>query len=162
MRQAIADACDTCGISFNGDYVITLASTLDIGKNLTIDGSSHTVVIDGNQAYQVMNVSAPLTINSLTIQNGDVSGDGGGLWTDQPLTLTNVSFLTNTASGAGGALIVNNSAVLSNVTFISNTAQAWVAGGAYISDTATINGGWFERNTRTIWAVGWIQMATLR
>ena len=152
LRAAIAAASSGDTITFNpsltGQTIVLTTTEIAINtSNLTIDGSGAPgVKVDGNSAHRVFNVSAPLTIQSLIIQNGNVAGDGAGLWTGQPLTLTSVSFLTNTATGNGGGLLTNGAAILSNVSFISNTAQTLYGGGAYFNNPATVNGGTFQRN----------------
>src|SRR5579859_6011036 len=94
LRQAITNALADSGdaITFTVSGTITLASTLPtITTPLTIDGSGQTVTISGNNAVEVFTIgsSGNLTLNSLTIANGDGNVRGGGLSNGGILTIRN-------------------------------------------------------------------------
>src|SRR5262249_3145604 len=76
-----AGAGDT--IIFDQDCTIVLTTgTLTLTQNVTIDGTGHTVVVDGNNAVTVFTVNDGLvaTLNALTIQRGNApNGLGGGI-----------------------------------------------------------------------------------
>ena len=107
LRQAIADAADGDTILFDGDYDITLASTLDIDKDVTIDGGDYTITISGNDAVRVFHVytDTQVTLERLTISHGrttvpEDSGSpvGGGvkIETGAVVTLADSAILSNT------------------------------------------------------------------
>ncbi|HEY4721158.1 MAG TPA: choice-of-anchor Q domain-containing protein, partial [Anaerolineae bacterium] len=152
LREALVNAAAGDTITFasslaNQTIVLTTTEIVVTQTNITIDGSNAPgVMVDGNNAMRVFSVTAPISIISLTIQNGNVTGDGGGLYTTSALTLTNVNFLTNTASIQGGGLYAGATVWLTGTQFVSNTASS-DGGGAFVFYTATLNGGLFQSNT---------------
>jgi CSLREA domain-containing protein len=97
LRAAINLANSNIGadtITFSVSGIITLASPLPaITEEVAIDGSAQSITVSGASTYQVLhaNTSIPLTLNALTIANGNCSGcDGGGIYAGGALTLTNV------------------------------------------------------------------------
>jgi len=114
LRQAIINAEDGDTITFEGDYVITLASTLEINKDLTIDGGEHTITISGNDTVRVFHIDTGknVTLDHLIITHGmndegeividgeEAEFDGGGgikIETNSVVTLTNSSVISNTS-----------------------------------------------------------------
>jgi predicted outer membrane repeat protein len=133
---AAAGAGDT--IVYDQDCTTTLTSAITIDKNLTIDGSGHAVILDGNHATQVITVNRSLTVtlDTLTIRNGSASR-GGAINNAGTLTVTNSTFSDNSTSDYGGA-IYNDSRfsattlAITNSTFSSNSAT--YHGGAIYND----------------------------
>ena len=78
LRQAIADATDGDIITFDNNYSIYLSSTLEITKQLTIDGGTYTVTVsgdslnDGSRNVQVFYIGATgvVTLSHLTVVSG--------------------------------------------------------------------------------------------
>jgi predicted outer membrane repeat protein len=161
LRDKIADeACDT--INFDGDYTITLASQLTIGRNVTIDGVGHNVAISGNNAVRVfwVNVGVTFNLQNLTVANGFAGPDGpdgGGMWVsgaNGQVTTVNIAHVTfsdnvNTyvgGMGGGGLSSYNGNLTLTDVTFRDN--QAMTGGG--MSNTygiVTLSGVTFSGNS---------------
>jgi predicted outer membrane repeat protein len=171
LRDAIAKANPGDEIQFGVTGTITLdaaASSLIVNKNLTITGptGSAGITISGANTVQVFIIdnSATVTLNYLTISNGLYAGMGGGIvvqtgatlnlnnatvsdnqagqWgggiyadTGTTLNLTNVTVANNQASGGGGIYAPGNT-VLNNVTVHSNRAIGNVSGGGGIKITA--------------------------
>ncbi len=164
---------DTIGFDLTGcPCVITLNSELPtIAQALALIGpGADQLAVDGNGGGRVFNAAAPFWLADLTVQNGSVTGTGGGIRSDSPLTLTNVNVLSNTATGEGGgvyaeadmatvgglfrgnvssgdrggAVLANSQLIVSDTAFISNTADGY--GGAIYGDTVIIYAGWLERN----------------
>ena len=83
LRQALVDICANGTITFADDYTITLSSTLNVGKNVTIDGGNHAVVLDGGHGcglgVQILYATASVTLTNLTLQNG-ANVFGGGVY----------------------------------------------------------------------------------
>ncbi len=136
LRQAIADACANGVITFAGDYTIPLANQLTIERNLTIDGAGHAVVVSGENAARVFQVSPGITfnLNQLTVTQGNAE-DGGGVYNAGVLNVTNSVFISNTASANGGGMYnCSASATLTNVTFSGNSASS---GGGIYNDSSS-------------------------
>lgn len=123
LRQAIADVCAGGAITFDDDYTITLASTLTIARDLTIDGVGHDITVSGNNAVRVFLVTAGVTSNlsNLTVAHGH-AGNGGGIYNMGTLNAANVTFSGNSAGDGAGALENYGAASLTNVTFSGNSA----------------------------------------
>ena len=129
---------DTITFAYNDTYMLTLGSgdntaltgDLDITEDVMImgNGEAHTI-IDGNQLDRVLDIRnrATVTIEALTIQNGSVNGNGGGIRNGGSLTLREVTLTGNTATGGssdgGGVfsrlsdqmLTIENSTVSGNI-----------------------------------------------
>ena len=140
-------------ITFSVSGTITLGSTLPnitaAGNALTLDGTGKTVTISGNNIVQVATVAvgASLTLNHLTIANGNFS-DGGGITNYGTLTVTNSTFSSNSAINSGGG-ISNNAGTLTitNSTFSGNSAGT-SGGGIFNSNGAlTITNSTFSGNS---------------
>ena len=75
---------------------------------MTIDGTGHTVVVDGNRAVTVFTVNAGVTatLNALTIQHGNTppATPAAASSTNGTLTVTNSTFSGNAANGGGGII----------------------------------------------------------
>ena len=128
---------------------ITLTSLLPaISGTLSIDGSGQPITVSGANAYTVLRVNsgAHVSLNALTMANGNSSfSDGGGLRNSGVLTVTNSTFYNKTSPDGGG---LRNSGTLSliNSTFYSNTA-ADVGGGLLNYGTLSLINSTFYSNT---------------
>lgn len=140
LREAIANAntdSDTSGgdclagtgvdnINFVNNGTIVLDSTLTISDadSLSIDGLNKNVTLSGNYSIRViqLNTGATLSLKNLTLANGFVSTNGGGIsaLAGSNLTISNSTFTGNIASGNGGA--IDNAGILTvvNSTFTDN------------------------------------------
>jgi len=179
LRYAIANICASGTITFAGDYTITLASTLTIDKNLTVDGSGHTVTISGNRGVVgedeasntgvsvfsvgdgdgdgVGDASIVFNLKHLTVTKGysrSYEGGGGGLWVvDSTANVSEVTFLDNWAAVGGGLSNIRGTVNLTNTTFISNTAFS--GGGMYNqSSNTTLTHVTFISNTASLYGGG--------
>lgn len=83
--------------------------------------------------------SASLTLSGLTVTNGNVSGDGGGIYnTSGSLTLTDVAITSHISTGKGGGIYnQGGTATLADVTISGNSASS--DGGAIYIDVGTMN-----------------------
>ena len=142
LRQALADVCAGGTITFDGDYTIPLASTLTIARNMTIDGTGHSVTVsgdsDGDDTGEVqvfaVNSGVTATLQNLTVTRG-MADDGGGLYNNGALTLRNTTFFSNTASISGGGIAHwSGTLTIINSTFYDNRA----ASGGAISANAPV------------------------
>ncbi len=159
LRQNLADVIPNGPIIFDNDYHILLESTLAVTKDLTIDGSGHAIILDGQDTVRVMYTEwAPVsaTVKNLTIQNGNAttflgvaSNAGGGILNLGSLQVENVNFIHNNAVDAGGALYSYDSDLtVVKSTFSNNSATD--GGGIYLaSGTATVTSSTFAGNSAT-------------
>lgn len=136
LREAITFAnasaeADIITFSFSG--TITLSSPLpDIvlsGGALTIDGSEHQVVLDGNERWRHLFVGggASLTVRGLTFEDGSGVAFGLGGSIDAALNSTLVversTFRNNSTPSYGGAILsLGSTLIVSDSTFVDNRA----------------------------------------
>ena len=126
-------AADTITFSVSG--VITLDSTLgqlEIGSNITLDGTGQNVTLSGNGAVRVLLVHTGTTLHlkQLTVANGHVAdfpgAIGGGVFNAGTLTVSDTTFSDNGVVsgfiGIGGAIYSIGALSVSNSTFIQNSA----------------------------------------
>ena len=99
------------GITIEGGHTGVLCTVRDVDPaNTVFDGEQNGVVL----ALSAPNVAADFAVDGLTIQNGNVAGDGGGLFikTDWGnVTVTNNSIKNNSASNNGGGILIYEPAV---------------------------------------------------
>ena len=156
LRQAILDAApgDTITIAVTGTITLT-SGELVINKDLSLVGSSSANnIISGNLAVatleRVINNSAKLTLNNLTVRSGTALS-GGGILNSGDLTITNSVITDNRAHGEGGGIFnsgtlhINNTTLSSNLTELFNATDASGAG-IYNTGTATISNSTFFNN----------------
>ena len=132
-----AGAIDYNTIVFNliGQSQITLSSPLPtIVRPLSIDGSGHTITIDGANLYQIFVNVSNLSLANLTLSDGSNPGGNGGAIDNTDggyLRVANCTFADNTVTpgGLGGAISNDNAsnsgpsaAEVTNSTFSGNTA----------------------------------------
>jgi hypothetical protein len=137
LRQAITDLCPGGTITVADDTTITLASMLVLSKDMTIDGSDHTVTVDGNNSLRVfqVNFGVEATLISLNITNGNAAG--GGIYNNGTLTVSNSMVSGNNASSYGGGIGNYGTLTVSNST-ISNNRAGKDGGGIDNNGTLTI------------------------
>lgn len=139
LRQAIADICPGGTITFDtslSGQTIALASTLSIGKDITIDGSSlsSNIKLDGASSLPILvgignenlitikNIdfsNAQYGINhsfgALQVINSSFSGNDTGIQSETQLTITNTSFSENATGIVNfGVLQVEDSSFSNN------------------------------------------------
>jgi CSLREA domain-containing protein len=179
LREAIQLANNTAGadwikLAVNGTITLT-AALPDITDATTIDGSGRTLRVDGAGAFRVFSSTAPITVTTITVQNGmAATGHGGGAYFGVAAVLTNVNFSHNTVTdtqngggaffagpatvtggvfagnssgNAGGGAYFQSTAVVSGTTFVTNTAPQADGGGAYFGQTAWVTNASFDGNT---------------
>ncbi len=127
LREAIVSSYDGDVIRFDSSLsgkTITLASTLVIDKDLTIDASllASKIVISGDNSVTVFLIISPatVTLDSLVITKGYSPADAGGIFNDGTLSLLHSDVIGNSGpSGAGirngGTVNLVNSNISTNV-----------------------------------------------
>jgi uncharacterized repeat protein (TIGR01451 family)/CSLREA domain-containing protein len=170
LREAIIaantdTAVDTCAAGGANDYislktntyVLTVTGTaedasatgdLDITDMLTIEGAGpgQTIIdasgVISDRVFDVQLGAGTVVISGVTIINGNVTGNGGGIRSRAAdLTLINVEIISNAASISGGGVYVYaGSAALNGAQILSNTAGS-MGGGAYFQQSSTTLSG---------------------
>lgn len=154
-------------VSFNcgGSHTITLTSEKTINTDTTLDGSGQ-ITLSGGSSTRLFSVqnSATLTLQNITLQDGNSSGNGGAIYVERLSTLSlSGSTINNSTAANGGAIALNGwgssdvggTLIVTNSSFSSNrsTAAAISGGGngggaLYITggSTATVSGSSFSSN----------------
>ncbi len=153
LRLAIADAIDGDVINFDDNYSIYLSSTLNITKQLTIDGGVYTITVSGDslndgsrnvRAFFITS-TAVVTLSHLNIVSGttstvnDLFFPGGGIYVNPGSQLTvQSSTLTSNVSGyvGGGGIYNGGMLTLANSIFADNLS---IGGGGGIYNESTLN-----------------------
>src|SRR5436190_22394384 len=91
IYPATITSCDEAGlrtalaaggtINFACDGTIPLASTLVVTQNVTLDGTGHSVILDGQGAVRVLFVNSGVQfgMTNVTVANGATNAPGAGL-----------------------------------------------------------------------------------
>jgi LPXTG-site transpeptidase (sortase) family protein len=170
LREAIlaannAPANNNCGSASSGNdtitfnvsgTTITLTSTLPnivSGQGtLTIDGGGN-ITISGNNSVRVMyvNSGANLTLQNLTIANGNGGDFGGGIRNDGTLAIISSTIANNRAGdfiagvGGGGGIFNSGTLTVTNSTLSDNLG--YLGGGIYNGGTLTVTNSTFSGNS---------------
>lgn len=136
LRAAIEESnsgagADTILFSLPSSSTITPTLALpDITNTLGIAGPGATdLTVSGNTAHRVLKVdpNTSVSVSSLTLAHGAVSGVGGGIENDGTLTLSNVSVDQNLATGPtiawGGGIYNSGSLTVALSKITNNTAS---------------------------------------
>ncbi|MEM7116269.1 MAG: choice-of-anchor D domain-containing protein [Chloroflexota bacterium] len=165
VSKANADTANAYTISLPADtYTFSLSGTenanatgdLDITDDLTINGAgADTTIVDANDLSRVFEIrnSSTVLLNDITIQDGNFTGEGGGMLihSGTTLTLNDSTVTSNQASDHGGGARNLGTLNINRTTFSNNSATNW--GGAFRNDgggsVANINNSTFSGNTAT-------------
>jgi hypothetical protein len=142
--------------------ITVLGGTITISTDTTIDGTGQTITISGGGEVQLfmVNTGITLSLKGLTVADGYVSGNGGGVMNLGTLKVSNSTFKGNAASatdnnsgGDGGGICNDGYLTVTNSTFEGNTASAGVflpgvgdGGGIFNDNDATISNSTFHGN----------------
>jgi len=153
IREALeaAEAGDTIFIP-SGTYTLTINAELSIDKELTLTGAGpySTIIQAATQpvvalarVIRILAIGDNVSISGVVIRNGNIKGDGGGIWNNANLTLANTVVTGNTAlsrvglAGTGGGIYNSGGSVtLIGSTVTENFAQE--DGGAIYNRGGTI------------------------
>jgi len=136
LRQAIIDANGNIGIDTilfnavtNGTSIVLTSGQLDITGSLFIIGNGvDSTMIDGNNAYRILNISTngvDITVDSLNIQNGTTKAvyyNGSGAAAFKYCLFFNNNTSGNSAGGAIEFRSPNAALSVSNCIFEGNSA----------------------------------------
>jgi CSLREA domain-containing protein len=160
LREAIANAESGDTISFdaalNGGTITLGGTQLTLDQDLTISGpGAAQLTVSGDKASRVfyINSGVTATIANLTIQDGAVTGSGGGIYNEGTLTLdaADVHSNTVTVNGSGvynsGILTIQDSTISGNTTGDGlipsddgDGGGVYVNGGTTTIENSTISG----------------------
>jgi hypothetical protein len=122
---------------------ITVTKSLTIRANTSYSGTAANTIIDGsNNQIITVNGGVTLTIDNLTLENGEVTGAGGAIINGGTLTVTSSTFTGCRArfaggwGGTGGAIY--NAGTITGITTTSFTGCTAIYGGAIYNDGGTI------------------------
>ncbi len=149
LRGAISRLSSGGTITFDPSLsggTITLGSALGIYKSMTISGTVP-ITLDGVNKSRVFYVGAgTVTLDSLTIANGNAGTDaGGGLFNKSTMTVNKCTVISNTAWDGGG-LYSNGTLTVNNSTIAYNSANSG-GGGIMVSGSATIKNSTIANNS---------------
>jgi predicted outer membrane repeat protein len=160
LRQAILDICSGGTINFASSLsgqTITLASTLVIDKDLTIDGSSlaSQVSISGNNSVRVFHINSgnSVTLNSLKVVNGNTATPdvgGSGVLNFGTLNIMNATLSGNTMNGyggSGGGIFNVGMLDIENSIFSGNSAHQGGGLNNNVGGTVNITNSTFSENS---------------
>ncbi len=133
-----------------------------ITKTLTVAGGYTTTnwtasfpitqptTLDALTQGRVISATAAMTVSNLTVQRGNINGDGGGAWFGGAATLSNTQFISNIAGADGGGAWFGSTSTLNGGVFHQNLAGgSQEGGGAYFVASTTLSGTQFISNTFT-------------
>lgn len=159
LRAAIELAEENDVITF--DLTVLLSTSITIDKNITITGTTENAIIDASNNDRIFNIesNATVTLNNITLKNGNVSSDngfGGAIINNGTLHINNCTIENCTAFNGGaiytsGYYTINQSQFNNNESTnyggaiyhkgFSNTTQTQILNTQFIANTATNDGG---------------------
>lgn len=133
--NALAGADDiTLPSSVSGQTITLTQGELLVTDDVTIGpaGAGELSILSGGGTQRVFNVgpSGRLTLNDLTVQDGHVGTDGGGLYVEGVAILNGVALLNNQAAGDGGGVFVADGGELQATNLYASGNAALGEGGA--------------------------------
>ena len=137
-------------VTFSCSGYITLANTLTISMNTTINGSGQSVTISGSRVLRVFNVKSGVTLSliGLTIRQGnDTSSLGGGavLANGGNVSINNCLITDSSAMFGGGVMVYDGTLTVANSTFSGNSGSIGGAITGYDA-TMTVSNSTFSMN----------------
>jgi CSLREA domain-containing protein len=168
LRQIITDACPASTVTFQaGVSTVTLTSAeLAINKNLTIDGGTSLVTVTrstagGTPNFRIFNVQSGNTVsmNALTVSNGNHPSQAGGIQNSGSLTLTNMNITGNRSPQSAGlqndsVLNLSNSSVTNNIASSFGGGLGVAGAGTTTLANCTFTGNQAQSDTGAIGAGG--------
>ena len=128
LREALMSAWPGDTITFDasmrGKTIVLNGEELAVTRDITIDAAGMNITIDANERSRGFYISQAATVSlvGLTITNGLVSGNGGGIWctSSSTLTVTNCNILGNSATYGGGIYLGSSTLAITNCTIAGN------------------------------------------
>jgi hypothetical protein len=147
LRAAIEQAnalagSDTINLTVPGPYNLTIGQLL-VTSPIIVNGNGATIRRTGTGKFRIFLVSrtGDLTLNKVTVQDGDVLGSGGGIFiaSEGIVNIHNSIISNNTATDPGGGIFNDGYSTLNilNSAIINNTTSSW--GGGITNSGGTMN-----------------------
>ncbi len=166
ITYALTQAADGATINVSG----TIEDNVTTSQNVTITGAgaASPAVIDGGGINAVLTLSGNVVLDHVTIQNGNSTTGGGGIYSTGDLTIISSTVTGNTAPGGAGLWINDGTVSIQSSTVSNNTAtsDSLGGGGLFINggNIVTVTNSTFSQNTAAgngagIFAAGDITMA---
>ncbi len=134
-------------------------ANISVDRDIVLSGPAGTIIqaagSPGSASGRIMTVEngANVTLNSLTLQNGNIGSNGGAILNNGNLTVQDVTFINNRATGSGGAIALTSTGVLNDTAGgIYDTNISGNCGGAIyvpLGANATVGQTNFSRNEAT-------------
>jgi CSLREA domain-containing protein len=146
---AAGAGADTITLNVAGTITLS-AGELSATSNITINEGAGDVTISGNNVSRIFNASSTgnLALNGLTLQNGNTTTEGGGIYNDGTVTLTNCTVTGCIAVDRGGGIHNNGTLTITGST-ISNNNGGDYAGGilSYVGASLTVTNSTISGNS---------------
>ncbi len=152
LRQTILDSMSGDTILFtntlSGATILLTSGELLLNKNLTIDGVTTNISINGNATGRIFQVSNNTTVvlTALIITNGKTL-HGGGIRNQGTLTVNRSIISGNLANEAWGGGIYNLGMLTVNQSTLSGNSSRGEGGGIYNIGTLMVNQSTFYGNS---------------
>ncbi len=130
----------TFDTAINGEIITLVLGELFIDFSVTVQGNgAANTIISGNDSSRVFYISgAVVTLDALTVQNGNANTGGGIYVAAGTVSLSNSIITGNAVTFRGGGIYVNNGTVnIVNSTFSGNSSD-YTGGGIYMAN-GTLN-----------------------
>ncbi len=157
LRTAVTNAVAGDIIEIQAGITIQLTSILPTisANGVTINGNGATIKGGTNIRIFTIASGGNVTINSLTMQNGNCSGScpigvntGGGIYNAGTVTITNSTLSGNSATSFAGGIYNAGTVTITNSTFSGNSSTS-LGGSIFNSGTVTITNSTFSGNSAT-------------
>ncbi|MBN2613581.1 MAG: hypothetical protein JXB00_18640 [Bacteroidales bacterium] len=154
LPWAVAHADSGAVITFDNDYLIKVTAAMILDESVTIDGSGHSIVLDGDGKNHIFSVSGTpddtVLLRNLWFQNGYTTSGGGAIFSltnnGNFLNVINCVFENNTTKyDAGGAVSMFCNGSIVNCTFSGNKAP-YYGGAVYMNSDGFITNCIFFNN----------------
>jgi hypothetical protein len=136
--------------SLNGQTITLTHGQLTISNDLNIIGpGAGQLTVSGNHGSRVFNITAgTVSLSGLTIANGSIVGDGGGICNAGNLTVSNSTLAGNSALDGGG-IFTTGHLTLTNSTLSGNFAAINGGGIDHLGGTVVVTNCALSDNTAT-------------
>lgn len=151
IRQSDFSGVITFVPELSGANILLTSGQLVLSnKNITIDASAlpEGIRIDGNTNGRIFQMifGSTVVLDSLTLANGKIVGNGGGIYNSGLLTINRCTLFGNTATSFGGAIESDGNLTVNQSTFTANSCDGNGGGaidvntGSLVVNQSTISG----------------------
>jgi hypothetical protein len=143
LRAAIEQAnalagSDNINLTVPGPYNLTISQLL-VTSQITLNANGYTIQRTGAGKFRVFLVTetGDLTLNDVTIRDGDVVGPGGGIYNIGTLNISDGTISNNAATSPGGGIYNTGMLNILNSAIANNTTTSF--GGGITNLGGTLN-----------------------